>query len=100
MKKVIIIRWGELHLKGKNRFIFEKMLEDNILNSLKDLSFKFVKISGRYLIKEFDEYLADEFISRLKKVSGIHSASISLLVKSDLELIKQAALCYAASKRY
>ena len=98
MKKVIIIRWGEIHLKGKNRGLFEKMLEENILSSLKDLSFKFVKISGRYLIKDFDEYLVDEFMSRLKKVSGIHSASVSLIVKSDFELIKEAALTYAEGK--
>jgi len=30
MKKVILIRFGELFLKGKNKHVFEKMLLNNI----------------------------------------------------------------------
>ena len=37
MKSAIIIRWCEIHLKGKNRKYFEKMLEDNVKSSLKDI---------------------------------------------------------------
>ncbi|MBR6737550.1 MAG: tRNA 4-thiouridine(8) synthase ThiI [Clostridia bacterium] len=92
MNKVIIIRWGELHLKGKNRGIFEKMLEDNIKNSLSGLDFTFKKISGRYLIENFNEYDVDDFISRLKKVGGVYSVSVALAVKSQVELITCACL--------
>ena len=34
MKKVIIIRYGEIFLKGANRGYFEKALVDNIKKSL------------------------------------------------------------------
>ena len=34
MKNAIIIRYCEIHLKGKNRGFFEKMLKENIKNSL------------------------------------------------------------------
>ena len=43
MKKAIIIRWSEIHLKGKNRKHFESLLEDNIKRSLKNFNYKFVK---------------------------------------------------------
>ena len=39
--KAIIIRFCEIHLKGKNRGYFERMLVENIKNSLKDLTFTF-----------------------------------------------------------
>ena len=92
MNKVIIIRFGEIYLKGKNRGHFEKMLENNIKASISSLDLKFLKISGRYLIKDFDEYLTDEIISKLSKVSGIHSISVCDIVKSNFEDIKNKAV--------
>ena len=41
MKKAIIIRFAEIHLKGKNRGYFERMLVDNIKRSLKDIEHTF-----------------------------------------------------------
>lgn len=55
MKKVILLRYGEIHLKGRNRGFFEKLLLDNINNSLKDIKCKVKRISGRYLITDFEE---------------------------------------------
>lgn len=92
MNKVIIIRFGEIYLKGKNRGHFEKMLENNIKASISSLDVKFLKISGRYLIKDFDEYLTDEIISKLSKVSGIYSISVCDIVKSNFEDIKNKAV--------
>ena len=43
MKKVIIIRYGEIFLKGKNRGFFERALEENIKRSLQGFSYKLVK---------------------------------------------------------
>ena len=55
MKRVILIRFGELFLKGKNRHIFEKILLDNIDEKLKDYSLTLEKIGGRYKISNYDE---------------------------------------------
>ena len=30
MKKVLLVRYGEIHLKGKNRGVFERALVENI----------------------------------------------------------------------
>lgn len=95
MNKVIIIRWGEIHLKGKNRGIFEKMLEDNIKHAIKDFECTFKKISGRYMIKDFSDFYTEDIISKLSKVSGIHSVSVCELVKSDIDSIikKSVEIC-------
>lgn len=92
MKKAIIIRWSEIHLKGKNRFYFEKLLVENIKHALKGVKYKFVKIPGRYLIEDFNEYDTENIISLLKKVSGIHTVSVAYVVPSDLEEIGKIAV--------
>lgn len=92
MKKVVIIRYCEIHLKGKNKGYFERLLGDNIKHALKDLDFKYVKIPARYLIEDFSEDDLDEIVSRLQKVSGIHSISVAILVPSEKEIIYQTAL--------
>ena len=55
MKNAIIIRYCEIHLKGKNRGFFEKMLKENIKRSLKGINFTFTTKHSRYLIEKFDE---------------------------------------------
>ncbi len=87
MSKVLIIRWGEIHLKGKNRGMFEKMLENNIKHAIKDFDLTFTKISGRYLIKDFNEFCLEDIIKKLSKVGGIHSVSPCEVVKSDINEI-------------
>ena len=41
MERVIVIRFGELFLKGKNRDYFESMLIRNIKSALKGVSCAF-----------------------------------------------------------
>lgn len=99
MKKVIIIRWSEIHLKGKNRGHFEGLLEDNIKRSLKKFKYKFVKILGRYLIEEFNEFEELDIVSKLKKISGIHTISIANSVNTSYEDIENACLSVCEYKR-
>ena len=40
MKNVVIIRYCEIHLKGKNRGYFERMLGENIRHALKGIDYK------------------------------------------------------------
>lgn len=91
MEKVIIIRYSELHLKGKNRGYFERVLITNIEKALKGLKHELKRQSGRYLIENFDGFDTDEIVSRLKKVFGIHSLSVALKVNSDMNAIFNAA---------
>ena len=91
MEKVVIVRYSELHLKGKNRGYFERVLIINMEKALKGLKHELKRQSGRYLIEGFDEFDAEEIVSRLKKVFGVHSLSVALKVKSDMNAIYQAA---------
>jgi len=91
MEKVIIIRYSELHLKGKNRGYFERVLLTNIEKALKGLKHELKRQSGRYLIENFDKFEEDKIVSRLKKVFGIHSLSVALKVPSDMNAIYKAA---------
>ena len=65
MKTAIIIRYCEIHLKGKNRGYFEKMLKENIKNSLKGIDFTFNAMHSRYLIEDFDEFDYDLITEKL-----------------------------------
>ncbi len=98
MNKVIIIRYCEIYLKKKNRSYFEILLADNIKHSLKGIQHKFVKIPSRYLIENFDESDYDEIISRLQKVSGVHTVSPAIKIKSDKDEIYKVAISLCEGK--
>ena len=91
MEKVIIVRYSEIHLKGKNRGYFERVLILNMEKSLKGLKHEIKRQSGRYIVEGFEEQETENIISRLKRVFGIHSLSIALRVETDLEEIFKAA---------
>ena len=90
--KAIIIRFCEIHLKGKNRGYFERMLVENIKNSLKDLTFTFKQLHCRYLIENFADNDYEIIIERLKKIAGIHSFSLATVVESEPKAIIDAVI--------
>lgn len=88
MNRAILIRYGELFLKGKNKNYFEKVLADNIKRKLGDIQYVFYKTSGRYYVTDFELDFEDEIIERLTKVFGIHSISPCDMVESNVEVIE------------
>lgn len=91
MKKVIIIRYAELFLKGKNRGYFERAFENNLQNALKTFEHEFIKQSGRYIVRDFSEDDTEIIIEKLKKVFGVHTLSVAYETTSDLESIFEVA---------
>ena len=91
MKQVIIIRFGEIFLKGKNRGFFERALETNLRRALKEFSCEFEKQSGRYFVKNFNEYESETILEKLKKVFGVHSLSIAYETTADMDALFEAA---------
>ncbi|MBQ8428743.1 MAG: tRNA 4-thiouridine(8) synthase ThiI [Clostridia bacterium] len=91
MKKVIIIRYAELFLKGKNRGFFEKAFENNLRRAVKDFDCDLIKNSGRYLIENFADDDADILIEKLQKVFGVHTLSLAYETQSDMDSIFEAA---------
>ena len=91
MEKVIIVRYAEIHLKGKNRGYFERVFCVNLEKALKGIRHELRRTSGRYLIAAFDDLDAEEILSRISRVFGVHSYSIGYRVPSDLDSVFAAA---------
>ena len=91
MEKVIIIRYCELYLKGKNRGYFERLFAINIERSLKGIRHELRRKSGRYLIEGFEDNDVDRILAKLCKVFGIHTLSVAYKVTSDFDNIYAAA---------
>ena len=98
MEEVIIIRYAEIHLKGKNRGYFERVFSVNLERALKGIRHELHRTSGRYLVEKFDEAYSDEIISRISRVFGVHSLSRGLLVANDIDSIYHAAKAVAPSE--
>ncbi len=94
MKKVILIKNGELVLKGLNRSTFEDMLIKNMKRRLMSLgSFKFTKAQSTIMAEPEDEDVDfDEAVERIKKVFGIVAFSVAGVTEKDLEKIKEAVM--------
>lgn len=94
MKKVILLRCGEIMLKGLNRSYFESKLVNNIKKSLYGLGeAQVLKSQGRVYIEPSEEdYEFDTALERLSKVPGIVSLSPVLKIESDFEIIKEKSL--------
>lgn len=91
MEKAIIIRYCEIHLKGKNRGHFEKLLKENVQKSLKGINHTFTVMHSRYLIENFDESDYEIITEKLRKIAGVHNYSFAYVVPNDFEEILKAA---------
>lgn len=91
MRQVILLRYSEIHLKGKNRILFEKALFENINFSLKDIEHQLKKFSGRYIISDFNKIYLDKIVDKLTKIAGIYSFSVAYEVDSKYENILNCA---------
>ncbi|ABC01610.1 tRNA uracil 4-sulfurtransferase ThiI [Mycoplasma capricolum] len=99
--KYILIRYGELTLKGNNRFQFIDKLISNIKFKLKQFNkedIKFIKDHNSLTLEIKDELEAD-VLKQLKTVFGIYSISIINYVNKDLDQIKKAVLEIAKNSK-
>ena len=97
MEHVIIIRYAEIHLKGKNRGYFERVFAANMEKSLKGIRHEIRRRSGRYLVENFGDGDVDKIVKKLSKVFGVHSLSVGYKVKADMDEIFHAAQAAADS---
>jgi len=73
MFKSFLIKYAEIGLKGKNRYLFEDALVQQIKYALKkcDGEFTYRKNSGRIYVDAQTDFDFDEVVERLQKVFGI-----------------------------
>ena len=91
-EKVIIVRYCEIHLKGKNRGYFEQVFMNNLERSLAGIRHEIRRPSGRYVVENFDAGMTDEIVARLSKVFGVHTLSVGTKVPSDMDAIFEEIL--------
>lgn len=88
----IMIRFGELSTKGKNKKDFIRVLSSNIKHALKD--FSDLKIETRYdhIYIGLNGQDYEPVITRLQDVSGIKGMSLVYKSERDMEIVKKNAL--------
>ena len=94
MKKVILIKNGELVLKGLNRSTFEDMLIKNMRRRLSDLGkFNFIKAQSTIIAEPEDEDVDfDEAVDRVGRIFGIVAFSVAAVAEKELGKIEECVM--------
>lgn len=95
----IIVRYGEIYLKGKNRGYFEKALKTNIIKVLDKFGARIEFTVGRYIVNNFKASDRLALQDRLTKIPGIYSISPAYSVDATPENILEVALEIMRHKR-
>ena len=96
MKEIILLKNGELALKGLNRHTFENQLVKNMKQRLHDLGkIRYVQSQSTILVEPIDERVdLDEAFRRLLKIFGIAGLSRCAAVEKNMDAILPAACEY------
>ena len=92
MKTRILIRYGELSTKGRNKKMFTQKLASNIKKALVD--FPQVKVIPDYDFMYLDLHEAPEeaVIEKVKPIFGIQSISPVYIIEKNMEVAKKVVL--------
>ena len=92
MKEVILIKNGELALKGLNRRTFEDVMIKNMRRRLTDLGeFTFTPAQSTIKVEGNDDADLEEAVSRLSRVFGIAGFSRALKLEKNFDLVLEQA---------
>ena len=97
MYKSFLIKYAEIAIKGKNRYLFEDALVSQINTALKkvDGEFKVRKEQGRIYVDTNGEYDFDETVEALKKVFGIVGiCPVVLLEDEGFDKLAEEVIAY------
>ena len=85
MYKAFLIKYAEIAIKGKNRYLFEDALVHNISYQLKNVdgTFHVRKENGRIYVETEGEYDYDETVTALQRVFGIVGICPVILVEDE-----------------
>lgn len=92
LKKIILIKYGELTTKKSNRNLFINTLVMNISESLKGFDIKLDKNRVRMFIEPKNDSDFEPIVNKLKKIFGIHSIVIAYKCDNNIDTIKNNVL--------
>lgn len=100
MNELILLKCGELSLKGLNRRSFEDVLMKNCRRRLEELGkFRiYASQSTIYVEPQSDHIDLDEAVLRLRRVFGVAALTRAGIVEKDFERIRAAAPDYLADE--
>ena len=87
MRKVLLARFGEVHLKGQNRPYFMRMLVENVKKMVAPIGGHVWLSDSRIYVSDFEDM--DECVRLVTKVFGIYSVSPALEMEKDLDRIAE-----------
>ncbi|MCH1627584.1 tRNA uracil 4-sulfurtransferase ThiI [Fredinandcohnia quinoae] len=88
----ILIRFGEISTKGRNRHQFIEQLRKNIQTKLSDYKKITIHKTRDRIYLKLNGESHEEIINGLKGIFGIQSFSLAMKVESEINLIKAGAL--------
>ena len=91
MKKIILIKYGELTTKKDNRNLFINKIYENLSLALSNYDITITKNRVRMFIDPKDNDI-DEIISITKNIFGIHSIVVAYKIDSSIDIINSSVL--------
>ncbi|WLR44189.1 tRNA uracil 4-sulfurtransferase ThiI [Bacillus carboniphilus] len=88
----ILVRFGELSTKGKNRKRFIDLLRKNIKQTLADYPELTYKATRDRIYIQLNRTPYEDLVKKLQYVFGIQSFSVAIKVETEINSIKEAAL--------
>ncbi|MBQ3079262.1 MAG: tRNA 4-thiouridine(8) synthase ThiI [Clostridia bacterium] len=90
MRRVLLARFGEVHLKGQNRPFFLRTLVDNVRKAVEGIGGHVWMAESRIYVSGAEDM--DDCLERVRKVFGIYSVSPAVEMEKDLEKIYAQAI--------
>ena len=92
MREVLLVRYGEVFLKGQNRPFFLRKLVDHVKAAVQEVHGHVWLSEGRIYVSDYTDQ--DEAIRRVSRVFGVHSVSPAIEMEKD----SFEAICAQAAK--
>ena len=99
MTDTYLIKYGEIFLKGKNRFIFEDALVNRITEAVEKVEgeFRVHKYLSRIYVECKSDYDEEELIAAIKKVFGVLAiCPVLVLEDKGFDDLKEQIVKYVA----
>ncbi len=87
--KILIVHYGELWLRGRNRGIYIRKLKKNMAMQLKDEKFKFEKSYDRVLLRFSHGTDEKRVMNKISKVFGVSAYEFAYRTEPDMKHIVQ-----------
>ena len=81
MREILLVRYGEVFLKGQNRPFFLHKLVDHVKDAVQEVHGHVWLSEGRIYVSDYTDQ--DEAIRRVSRVFGVHSVSPAIEMEKD-----------------